>query len=73
MRAPRSSASSGTAAVESSLGERREQNLKLTLREVELALEGHHRRTDILENFHAKGSIRPTVDGGWTPVEQASY
>ncbi|HVE94603.1 MAG TPA: hypothetical protein VNB24_06750 [Acidimicrobiales bacterium] len=54
------------AAITSSLGERREQNLKLTLREVEHALEGDPRRDQILEGFHAKGSIRPTADGGWT-------
>lgn len=61
------------AAIASSLGERREQNLKLTLREVEHALEGNPRRDDILEGFHALGSIRPTVDGSFVPVEPAAY
>jgi hypothetical protein len=56
-----------------SLGGRREQNLKLTLREVEHALEGNPRRAEILEQFHALGSIRPTVEGGWAPVATASY
>jgi len=61
------------AAVKSSLGERREQNLKLTLREVEHALDGNPRGAEILEGFHAKGSIRPTVDGSWEPVQPAAY
>lgn len=56
-----------------SLGGRREQNLKLTLREVEHALEGNPRRAEILEQFHALGSIRPTVEGGWVPAGTASY
>ena len=52
-------------AVAESLGERREQNLKLTLREVEHALEGKRRAGEILEQFHALGSIRPTDDGSF--------
>ena len=55
-----------------SLGARRQQNLQLTLREVEHALESHPRRADVLEEFHARGSIRPTVDGGWEPNEALS-
>ena len=49
------------AAIGASLGVRREQNLKLTLREVEYALDGHPRAADILERFHELGSIRPGV------------
>jgi hypothetical protein len=48
-----------------SLGARREQNLSLTLREVEHALDGHPRRDALLEGFHAHGSIRPTGDGAF--------
>jgi hypothetical protein len=48
-----------------SLGVRREQNLAITLREVEHALDGHPRRRDLLEQFHALGSIRPGPDGSW--------
>ncbi len=48
-----------------SLGPRREQNLTLTLREVEHALEGNPRRHTLLEGFHAHGSIRPTDDGAF--------
>jgi hypothetical protein len=48
-----------------SLGPRREQNLKVTLREVEHALDGHARRDALLEGFHAHGSIRPTDDGAF--------
>src|SRR2546430_13570823 len=46
-----------------SLGPRREQNLALTLREVEHALDGSARRDSLLEEFHEHGSIRPTDDG----------
>jgi hypothetical protein len=56
-----------------SLGVRREQNLRLTLREVEHALEGHPRRDDLLEEFHSLGSIRPSSDGGWVPVAPSGY
>jgi hypothetical protein len=55
-------------AVGESLGERRDQNLKLTLREVEHALKGNKRRDDILEQFHGLGSIRPNDDGAFVAV-----
>lgn len=55
-------------AVGESLGERREQNLKLTLREVEHALKSRSDRDDVLEQFHALGSIRPTDDGSFAAV-----
>jgi hypothetical protein len=55
------------AALEESLGERRDQTLQVTLREVELALEGHPRRDEILDEFHALGSLRPTADGSFVP------
>jgi hypothetical protein len=44
-----------------SLGGRREQNLRVAVREVELALEQHPRGDDILEGFHALG------DGSFVP------
>jgi len=43
-------------AKSESLGTRREQNIALTVREVEHALAGHARRGDILEQFHALAS-----------------
>jgi hypothetical protein len=52
-------------AKANSLGARREQTLKVTLAEVDLALEGNPRRAEILEGFHGLGSIRPDADGNW--------
>jgi hypothetical protein len=40
-------------AKDDSLGVRRDQNIALTIREVEHALAGHARRGEILEQFHA--------------------
>jgi hypothetical protein len=48
-----------------SLGPRREQNLTLTLREVERALDAYPGRDTLLEEFHEHGSIRPTDDGAF--------
>ena len=45
-----------------SLGERREANLRLAVREVELALESNRRGPEILERFHALGD-EPVVGG----------
>jgi hypothetical protein len=56
-----------------SLGPRREQGLAVTLREIEHALDGNPRAADILEKFHSLGTIRPSVDGSWTPTTVASY
>ncbi len=56
-----------------SLGPRRQQGLAVTLREIEHALEGNPRGSDILEQFHSLGFIRPTVDGDWKPVATTSY
>lgn len=55
-------------AVGESLGVRREQNLRLTLREVEHALGERRDGDDLLEEFHARGSIRPSAEGAWEPV-----
>jgi hypothetical protein len=46
-------------AVRESLGERREQQLAVTMREIEHALDGRAGRADLLEEFHALGSVRP--------------
>lgn len=43
-------------AMNDSLGVRREQNMALTVREVEHALAGHARKGEILEGFHALAS-----------------
>ena len=56
-----------------SLGPRRDQNLAITLREIEHALDGNPRRDDILERFHSLGSIRPAVDGSWKPQTVSGY
>jgi hypothetical protein len=56
-----------------SLGPRREQGLRVTLSEIEHALDGNARAADILEKFHSLGDIRPTVDGSWTPTAVTSY
>src|SRR4029450_10494372 len=50
----------GDRGLAESLGPRREQNLTLTLREVERALDAYPGRETLLEEFHAYGSIRPT-------------
>src|SRR5207248_5797477 len=54
-----------------SLGPRREQNLALTVREVEHALDGSPRRDSLLEEFHEHRSEERRVgkewrSGGWT-------
>ena len=54
--------------LEESLGPRREQNLTITLREVEHALDAHPRRDALLDEFHEHGSIRPTDDGAFVAV-----
>ena len=46
-----------------SLGPRREQNLTLTLREIERALDARPARDTLLDEFHEHGSIRPSDDG----------
>ena len=46
-------------AVKESLGERREQQLQVTLREIEHAMKTKANAGDLLEEFHSLGSIRP--------------
>jgi hypothetical protein len=58
-------------SVAESLGVRREQTLKLVLREVEHAVASQRNGDDILEQFHSLGSIVPTDDGGF--VAAATY
>ncbi|MCZ7534858.1 MAG: hypothetical protein M5T61_02205 [Acidimicrobiia bacterium] len=48
-------------AVADSLGPRREQQLRTTVAEVEHALAGHRRRDEILEGFHARGTVHPAT------------
>src|SRR3954454_23992246 len=59
-------------ARQASLGERREANLKVTLREIEHALDGNPRQADILERFHQLGAIRPGADGTWIKAEESA-
>jgi hypothetical protein len=58
-------------SVAESLGVRREQTLKLVLREVEHAIASRKNGDDILERFHSLGSIVPTDDGAF--VAAATY
>ncbi len=51
-----------------SLGPRRDQVLRTTLSEVEYAVARHPRRDDILEEFHALGSVRPSRNGALVDV-----
>ena len=55
-------------AKDESLGARREMVLQTTLNEIEHALKDNPRKADILEQFHALGSIRPVANGKWEPV-----
>ena len=55
-------------ALADSLGTRRDAFLKTVLLELEHSLEGHRRRGEILEGFHALGTIRPTPAGEFTAV-----
>lgn len=56
-------------ALAESLGVRRQETLRLTLREVHLALEGRPRGRDLLEEFHSLGDVRPSAEGGPGSVE----
>jgi hypothetical protein len=56
-------------ATEASLVTRRDDLRNQTLAEIERALDGNPRRGEILERMHALGSVRPTGDGRWEPVE----
>lgn len=54
------------AALDQSLGSGRQATLSALLNEVTLALETRPDGGDILEQFHALGSIRPGTDGAWS-------
>jgi hypothetical protein len=47
-----------------SLGERRDANLRIAQREVEIALEANPRRNEILEQFHALGTAPAALGNG---------
>lgn len=49
--------------LDASLGQRRRDFLQMSVREVEHALAGQKRADSIIEEFHARGSIRPGPDG----------
>jgi hypothetical protein len=62
------------ASLADSLGPRREQNVRWTLHEVELALGNHAKGRDLLEEFHSLQSdpapIHPQADGWRQPVAE---
>jgi hypothetical protein len=49
-------------ALEESLGVRREQNIRITEREIEHALAGNPRRAEVLEEFHSLGAVHPILN-----------
>jgi hypothetical protein len=53
-------------ALSDSVGVRRQEQMTMTLREVERAIDDRPGHADMLEHFHQLGSTRPTVDGRWT-------
>jgi hypothetical protein len=55
-------------ALDQALGPNRDATMRTTLQEVEDALASHPRRAELLEGFHAHGSIRPTAEGAFEPV-----
>jgi hypothetical protein len=55
-------------ALTESLGVRRDQTLAVALGEVEFALKGNRLGDDILEGFHARGSLRPGRESSWVTV-----
>ena len=61
-----------STALAESRDVRRPTLLRQTLTEVEFALEGNRRRADILEGFHALGSLQPGANGVLVDVASAS-
>jgi hypothetical protein len=59
-------------AVEESLTTRRAEGLRTTLAEVTHAIGDRPDAADVLERFHALGSIRPGPDGGWVTQAPAA-
>jgi hypothetical protein len=56
-------------ALHESLFLRRTEFLDMTLRETEHALEGRADAADLLEGFHALGTMHPGPDGSWVDVD----
>jgi hypothetical protein len=59
-------------ALADSLGIRRSETMGLTLREVERAVAKRGAGDDVLEEFHALGSVRPGPDDTWLNAETAT-
>jgi hypothetical protein len=59
-------------AVEDSLTTRRAEGLRTTLAEVTHAIGDRPDAADLLERFHALGSIRPGPDGTWVAQDTAA-
>ncbi|CAN5795735.1 hypothetical protein BH24ACT3_BH24ACT3_12570 [soil metagenome] len=59
-------------ALDESLGERRIQALDTTLAEVTHAIGPRRDRAELLERFHAAGSVRPGADGDWVATGTAA-
>jgi hypothetical protein len=59
-------------AMHDSLFLRRTEFLDMTLRETEHALDGRADADELLEGFHALGTMRPGSDGTWVEVEVAA-
>jgi hypothetical protein len=59
-------------AVEDSLTTRRAEGLRTTLAEVTHAIGDRPDAADLLERFHALGSIRPGPDGTWVTQDPAA-
>lgn len=55
-------------SMKESLGMMEDMNRAAILSEVELALEGHPRGRDLLEEFHSLGDVRPSSDGVFLDV-----
>ena len=58
-------------ALSDSLGSRRDEQLSLTLREVEHAIQQRPDASALLEQFNALGSIRRSADGSWAATQAA--
>jgi hypothetical protein len=59
-------------AMAESRGVRRPALLRQTLAEVDYALQGNKRSADILEQFHALGTLRPDANGELVEVDATS-
>ncbi|HWW52795.1 MAG TPA: hypothetical protein VNY84_03455, partial [Acidimicrobiales bacterium] len=57
-------------AVAESLTERRQATLDVTLSEVEYAADGRADRADVLDRFHALGTVRRSSSGAWVDADE---